>query len=704
MLGFLVGFPFAAAVAAYLAGRNDNKDGGDGGRLAGAFAVTELVAALVCLGVSASKGGAPLVEWAVEVPGFCGLGISFTVDGFRALYTAVAAFMWAVSTVFSEEYMRFYRNRRRYYFFMLVTLGATVGIFLSADLFTTFIFFEIMSFASYVWVAQDEKRESLRAAETYLAVAVIGGLVLLMGLFLMYQGTGTLVIEGLGESCAQMSAGQRWAAGLCMLFGFAAKAGAFPLHIWLPKAHPVAPAPASALLSGILTKAGIFGILILSLRMFAGVDAWGALILGIGTVTMALGAVLALLSVNLKRTLACSSISQIGFIMVGTGAAVLLGQENDLAVKGSLLHMVNHSLIKLVLFSAAGVVFMNLHQLDLNEIKGYGRKKPLLMVLFLIGAVSIAGIPLGSGYASKTLIHEGLVEAMEMLRGAEGGAAGALGIAGLSAGAGAAVLKAVEWLFLVSGGLTFAYMGKLFAALFIEKNEDSLRQEEFDRQKKYMNHITAVVLTIPAVFLFLMGILPGVIMDWIGNLSKGFLGHGQMFGTINYYSQGSLQGALISILIGCGVYFLVVRRWLMKDGRYVNRWNERIDLEERVYRPLLLTVLNTIFTVVLRFCDRLLDGLIVGLRRSAYRDSPLPHELEEGTVVTHVMGVIMDDGKEVLNHTVYRKHPLRVSLEHRLALLQIVLSENNTIIARSLSFGLLLFCIGLIVTLVYMLV
>lgn len=700
MLGFLVGFPFAAAAAVYLAGRRDNKDGDGGGRWAGIFAVTELLAALVCLGVSAAARGDTLTEWAVELPGFCGLGIGFTVDGFRALYTAVAAFMWAVSTLFSEEYMRSYRNRVRYYFFMLVTLGATVGIFLSADLFTTFIFFEIMSFASYVWVAQDEKKESLRAAETYLAVAVIGGLVLLMGLFLVYQGTGTLAIEGLWEACAQMPAGQRWAAGLCMLFGFAAKAGAFPLHIWLPKAHPVAPAPASALLSGILTKAGIFGILILSLRMFAGVDAWGALILGIGTVTMVLGAVLALFSVNLKRTLACSSISQIGFILVGTGAAVLLGQENDLAVKGSLLHMVNHSLIKLVLFSAAGVVFMNLHRLELNEIRGYGRKKPLLLALFLVGAVSIAGIPLGSGYASKTLLHEGLVEAAQTLGGAGGGA---LGIAGLSAGAGAVILKIVEWLFLISGGLTLSYMGKLFGALFIEKNEDPLRQEEFDRQKKYMNRITAVVLSVPAVFLFLMGILPGVIMDWMGNLSKGFLGHSQLFETINYYSWGNLQGALISMLIGCVVYFLVVRRWMMKDGRYVNRFNERIDLEERVYRPLLMTVLNTLFTVIFRFCDRLLDGLIVGLRRSAYRDSPLPHELEEGTVVTHVMGVIMDDGKEVLNHTVYRKHPLRVSLEHRLALLQIVLSENNTIIARSLSFGLLLFCIGLIVTLVYML-
>lgn len=699
MLSFLVGFPFGAAVIIYLAGKR-NKD--ICGRWSAVAAVVELMAALACLAAAAGTGGALQTDWSVSFPDFCGLGIGFQADGFRALYVSVASFMWAVSTVFSEEYMKTYRNTNRYYFFMLVTLGATVGIFLSSDLFTTFLFFEIMSFSSYVWVAQDERKESLRAAETYLAVAVIGGLVLLMGLFVLYQGAGTLEISELSGACASMSAGSRWAAGLCMLFGFGAKAGAFPLHIWLPKAHPVAPAPASALLSGILTKAGIFGILVLSLRMFAGVDGWGTLILGIGTVTMVLGAVLALFSVNLKRTLACSSVSQIGFILVGVGTAVLLGSENDLAVKGSLLHMVNHSLIKLLLFSAAGVVFMNLHKLDLNEIRGYGRKKPFLMLLFLAGAWSIAGIPLGSGYASKTLLHEGLAEAMEVLR-AGGEAGAALGIPGLGAGAGLLILKTVEWLFLISGGLTLAYMVKLFAALFLEQNEDPDEQERFERKKEYMNRSTAAVLGVSGGILLLLGLVPGVAMDGIADISRGFLGHEQLFARIPYYSRGNLQGALISIAIGCAVYFLVVRRYLMKDGRYVNRWNERLDLEERIYRPLFLAVLNTAFTVVFRFCDRLLDSMIVGLRRTLYKDSPIPHEREEGTVVTHVMGVIMDDGKEVLNHTVYKKHPLRVSFEHRLALLQSVLSENNTIIARSLSFGLLLFCIGLILTLAYML-
>ena len=122
------------------------------------------------------------------------------------------------------------------------------------------------------------------------------------------------------------------------------------------------------------------------------------------------GALLAVFSVDLKRTLACSSMSQIGFILVGVGMQGLLGEENLPAVHGTLLHMVNHSLIKLVLFMAAGVVFMNVHALDLNEIRGFGRKKPLLKSVFLAGALAIGGIPLFSGYISKTLLHESILE------------------------------------------------------------------------------------------------------------------------------------------------------------------------------------------------------------------------------------------------------------------------------------------------------
>lgn len=643
-----------------------------------------------------------------SVPGFCGMGLNFTIDGFRVLYGLIASFMWMMSTLFSREYFAQYKNKNRYYFFLLVTLGATMGVFLSADLYTTFIFFEIMSFTSYVWVAQDEKADSLRAAETYLGVAVIGGLVLLMGLFLLYHETGTLNMKALSEICREYMTGSGalyeekrnmlYAAGACMLFGFGAKAGAFPLHIWLPKAHPVAPAPASALLSGILTKAGIFGILVISCHMFLYDAKWGSLILMIGVITMSLGAVLALFSINLKRTLACSSVSQIGFILVGIGMQGLLGEENALAVRGSLLHMVNHSLFKLVLFMAAGVVFMNIHKLDLNKIRGFGRKKPLLNFIFLMGTLGIGGVPLFSGYISKTLIHESIVEYIEALH------MGYMQAEILSAG----VMKGIEWIFLISGGCTVAYMLKLYTAIFVEKNNDSVLQERFDRLKGgYMNKTSAAALTVSALFFPLMGLLPGIIMNYTAGLGESFMYPGELEEAVSYFSTANLKGGLISIITGLFIYFIIIRKWMMKkeDNKtvYTDRFNKYWDLENAVYRPLLLKILPMIFGVLCRILDSLADGIVVLLRKTIYKDSRLPHELEEGTFITHVAGMQMDRLTHILNLTLWKKAPHEEGYEHKLAMKHEELTEDNTIIGRSMSFGLLLFSAGLILTLIYLL-
>ena len=642
----------------------------------------------------------------LEVPEICGLGLHFEIDGFRILYGSIAAFMWLMSTLFSKEYLSHYTNKGRYYCFTLLTFFATEGVFFSADFYTTFIFFEIMSFTSYVWVAFDEKKESLRAAATYLAVAVIGGLVMLMGIFLLYDTMGTLVFDELVGSYERMRMlsnsgvpeSRLMAAGLCMLFGFGAKAGAFPLHIWLPKAHPVAPAPASALLSGILTKAGMFGILVLTSYLFLGCTAWGALILIIGVCTMVVGAVLALFSIDIKRTLACSSVSQIGFILVGVGMSGLLGEENLLAVRGSLLHMVNHSLIKLALFMAAGVIFMNVHELNLNKIRGFGRKKPLLNYIFLMGALGIGGMPLWNGYVSKTLIHESIVEYTKLL---EGGTASSI----FSIGA----MKGIEWAFLISGGLTVAYMTKLYVAVFVEKNSDSAVQEKYDNLRgTYMNGLSATVLTISATLLPIMGLLPGQVMSRVADLGQGFMQVEKEADKVAWFSFENLKGAAISILIGAIIYLVIVRFWMMKkeDGSivYINRWNQYLDLENLIYRPILLGALPFVFGVVCRVPDSMIDAVVVFLRKTVYRDSKLPHELAEGTFLTHAGGCFVNGMQRVANATVFRKHPKEVDYEHKFALLQEEWSEDTTIIGRSLSFGLLLFCAGLIITVVYLLV
>lgn len=677
----LVFFPMAGALVSYLA---DRKAGGKNVRDAAAILTGVIIFAVMCVLACSGRGSE------LYVPEICGMGLHFSLDGFRSVYGVAAAFMWMMTLLFSREYLGHEEHIGRYYFFQLMTLGATLGVFLSADLFTTFIFFEVMSFTSYVWVVQEETKGAVKAAGTYLAVAVIGGMVLLMGLFLLYHTLGTLEMSELllaAAACEKKDI--LYIAGVCTLVGFGAKAGAFPLHIWLPKAHPVAPAPASALLSGILTKAGIFGVLAVSCNIFFHDAQWGLLLLSLGLLTMFGGALLAVFSVDFKRTLACSSMSQIGFILIGIGMQGILGEENALAVRGTLLHMVNHSLIKLTLFMIAGVVVMNIHKLNLNEIRGFGRKKPFLNLCFLAGALGIAGIPLFNGYVSKTLLHESIVEGIEVFAPLEG------------------FLKMSEWIFLISGGMTLAYMTKLYVAVFVEQNADKQEQKRFDGMKRYLSPLSAFAIGGSAVILPILGLLPNLVTDRIADLGHGFMHLEGEVHQVAYFSLENLKGGLISIAIGIMLYGLIrlgtMRR---RDGvrEYKDCWPKWLDLEELMYRPLLLKILPFIARVICRILDSLADWLVLLLRKTIFRERKIPHELAEGNELTHLLGVVLDWFRRIKRRILKQPAPEHeVSYEHKLALQREKFVETNTIIQRSLSFGLLLFYVGLVFTLLYLL-
>ena len=615
----------------------------------------------------------------ISAPAVCGMGLHLKIDGFRGLYSLIAGFMWMMTILFSGEYFAHYRNRNRYYLFQLVTLGAVIGVFLSADLYTTFIFFEIMSFTSYVWVAQDEKIEALRAAETYLVVAMIGGMALLMGICLLFSYTGTLEIKELYEACKDIGDRRKlYAAGGCMLVGFGAKAGVFPLHIWLPKAHPVAPAPASALLSGILTKLGVYGILIISCYILSEDKNWGVLILCLGVITMFLGAFLAVFSVDLKRTLACSSMSQIGFILVGTGMMCLLGTHGSLAAGGIFLHMMNHSLIKLVLFMAAGVVFMNLHKLDLNDIRGFGRGKPFLNFAFLMGALGIGGLPFWNGYVSKTLLHESIIEYSK---------APAYGI--------------VEWMFLIIGGLTAAYMLKLYIVLFVEKNDAAVQKKYDEMNGHYMNKRSMFAIGGSAAVLPVLGMAPGLTMIPIAEGAREFFLMPGSMHVPRFWGFECLKGGLISIGIGIVIYLLIIRKLFIKKeaGKevYADLWPVWLDLENLVYRPFFEHGLLFIGSVLGRACDSAVDGIVVLLRRTLYKDAVIPYRTGSFPKLETVLGTILDKGESYLKRQ-------EEAMSHRWSIRRRRLAhqESRDMIRFSLSYGLSLSGIGLIFVLIYL--
>lgn len=644
----------------------------------------------------------------LDLSGILVSGLHLHLDGFQAVYALLACAAWFLSSLFSKEYGHHMHSRGRYYAFMLLTLAGTVGVFMSTHLMTTWICFEFMSFSSYVLVAQEEDTGALKAAGSYMTYGTIGGLAILMGLWMLHRHTGTLEIASLAAACESLSFTDLLPAGLCMLAGFGAKAGMFPLHTWLPAAHPVAPAPASALLSGVIVKTGIYGIAVVTVHMFsssANHVLWGNLLLIFSVITMVVGGLLALFSVNLKRTLACSSMSQMGFVIFGLACTSLLGHHGAMAASGAVLHMVNHTLFKQVLFTLAGIVMLRTGSLLLNDIRGFGKGKPLLLIAYLCAALGIGGIPLLSGYVSKTLLHESLVHYMHDVH--------------------SMWYSAAEWLFLFSGGLTVAYMIKLFVVLFVDRpSEDAAWTSSDAARKPYMTRTTAFALLTPAVLLPIMGMFPHQTMDRIAHLSMHFF-HAEHLEEVAYFAWVNLKGGLISITIGLLLYFIVVRRFLMKDGSYLDRWPKFLDMERFLYIPVLMKglplILGTLCRLICDFPDKLFaflprffgglfriicdlpDLLIILLRRTFYREvrshaSPIAHHR-----LAYFLGSLSDRARE--NVEGVSDDPAK---QHETA---IAFARNSEAFSRTtrqlfgnLSFSLIMACIGIGLTLVYIII
>ena len=602
LIALLILLPMAGGIAAGLLGRRNRRSVSRR-----VTAVTLGVELALSLGLLTRVGE----SWTLPL---CGRGISFSVTGLQAVLAVLAALLWAVSGLESREELLGDHHAWRYDLFLLLTLGAIEGVFLSGDLYTTLVFFEVMSFTSFVWVIHTGTEPAKRAAGSYLTYAVAGGLVSLMGLFLLDTALGTLSFAELPTAVAAYAGNKSliYAAGGLSMATFAAKVCMWPLHTWLPGSYTQAPAPATALLSGIVTKAGIFGIFAITGKIFLGDAAWGRVLLLLAVVTMLWGGFMALCQTNLKTLLAYSSMSQIGFMLTGIAMQALLGEEGGMAAWGSVLHLTNHAWIKLILFLAAGLLFRTVGSLELDDLRGFGRKKPQLLVIFLCPALGVMGVPLFNGYISKTLLHESIVEYIGLLEGA-----------GQSAG----LYHAAEWLFLIAGGMTVAYMTKLLVCLFWEKNESAAAQREFDRTPVNASPLVLTVLTVCALLCPVLGLTPHFTMEGIARFAQDFFSGEGPGEAVAYFSLTNLKGAAISLVIGAALYFAFVRTLVRrKTGmgvQYRNPWPAALSLEDGLYRPLLMVWLPFVGAVLARFGASIFSWLVAaGNRLLFFRASP----------------------------------------------------------------------------------
>jgi len=511
---------------------------------------------------------------AVEVflPGFLHLGLGFELNALTAFFALLFACAWTAASVYSLKYMDQEGAPARFYGFLQLTLVGCLGVVLASDLFTLFLFFELMTLCSFVLVIHKEDEAAMSAGYLYLFLGVVGGLVLLLGIFLLYNVTGTATFSAIPASVAG-NTGLVVVMGLCFMIGFGLKAGMAPLHIWLPKAHPVAPTPASALLSGIMIKTGAYGLLRVFFSILApaghvgiGPRVFGWTFLSLGLVTMLMGAFLALQQQQAKRTLAYSSVSQIGYIILGLGAALLPFGHAEYGMAGMLFHILNHAVFKTTLFMSVGALYVYTHTLEYSGLGGLLKKYPLLTGSFIISALGIMGIPGFNGYASKTFLHHALTDLYH---------ANPIW-----------PLWLAEKLFVLASALTICYFCKLFLNIFWGKRDWSCLPARMSFSLQGPLGFGALIVAVIGLFphqILKRIILPAMEALHFDHHALEHLAH------VNVWNWHDLSGMLITLAAAGVILFLIYRLKIKIDAVQFPGW---LSVEKLIYMPAARGFLN----------------------------------------------------------------------------------------------------------------
>jgi multicomponent Na+:H+ antiporter subunit D len=335
------------------------------------------------------------------------VNIRLALDGFSLFMLMAVSLVGLAASLFSIDYMEHYGSKANFYALYLIMIAGMNGLVLATDLFAVYLFLEVAAVASYALVAFGLGHDELEAAFKYLMLSVVASAFILASIAVLFGMTGSLDFAAVAAALKELDAGAVVGiASAFFLLGFGLKAALVPFHAWLPDAHPSAPAPISAVLSGLLIKvSGVYAMTRIFLNVFGLTPALSTVLMVMGTVSMVAAAFLALGQKDLKRMLAYSSISQIGYIVLGIGVGTPLG------IAGGLFHLFNHALAKGLLFLSSGSIQQATGTRDLDEMGGLAKRMPVTAATNLIGSLSIAGVPPLNGFWSKLLIIMALVQA-----------------------------------------------------------------------------------------------------------------------------------------------------------------------------------------------------------------------------------------------------------------------------------------------------
>ncbi|MDO4648621.1 MAG: proton-conducting transporter membrane subunit [Eubacteriales bacterium] len=419
--------------------------------------------------------------------------VYFHVDAVGRLFVTFVSIVWVCVGIYSFVYMKHEGEEKRFYGFFLLVYSVLIALDFSGNLVTMYLFYELMTLTSMPLVLHNGSREAIMASLKYLFYSMCGAYAGLFGIFYLYRYCDTLAFVPGGSLSITLASGHEgvllWAV-MAMLIGFGAKAGMFPLHAWLPTAHPVAPSPASAALSSIIVKSGVLAIIRVVYYM-VGADflrgtwvqtAWMTLAL----MTVFMGSLLAFREPVFKKRLAYSTVSQVSYILFGL--SVLEPQ----AMSGALLHVVFHAFIKSTLFLTAGIFIFQCGKTRVKELRGIGKQMPVTLWCYTFASLALIGIPPTSGFISKWHLAEGALS----------------GNIGAFRYVGPAVL-------LVSALLTAGYLLPVTISGFLpgedwNPDEKSAGQEESHKSGKKSSLEPSIGMLLPLAILACLAVLLGV--------------------------------------------------------------------------------------------------------------------------------------------------------------------------------------------------
>jgi multicomponent Na+:H+ antiporter subunit D len=414
------------------------------------------------------------------------LDIYFKIDKLSILFSLLVSILWIFTAFYSMEYMKHEGKENRFFTFFIATLGVTLGIAFSGNLITLYAFYEFLTLSTFPLVIHTDSKAALASGKKYLIYSFGGATLVLLGMILLFSVTQNtnFAPHGILPALSSDNRSIYLISYTVMFLGFGVKAALVPFHSWLPAAM-VAPTPVSSLLHAVaVVKSGVFALIRMSFYIF-GVEIIRWLHINIFlsiliVLSILLGSFLALHQENLKKRLAYSTISQLGYILLGI---VILNQD---AFVGGLLHLINHAVIKIVLFFCVGAIMYTTHKTEMSQIRGIGKQMPITMGCFAIAAISLIGIPPTNGFVSKWALAQGGITAGKMIFPA---------------------------ILLLSALLTALYLLPVITEAFFKKSEE---KEVVIKEAPKKMLIPIVGITIIIV---LLGLFPNVVMSFVEEIA-----------------------------------------------------------------------------------------------------------------------------------------------------------------------------------------